>query len=117
SLARPDGNLTGLTFFFAEICAKRVELIKEAIPSLKRVAVIVNPGNPATFIPLETMQNTASALQIELVPVQIKMRDDIPAAIAAAAAGQLGRSWPSKTRSSRPTPARSRAWRCTTKCR
>ena len=47
SLARPGGNLTGLTFFFAEICAKRVELIKEAIPTLSRVAVLVNPANPS----------------------------------------------------------------------
>ena len=46
SLARPGGNLTGLTFFFAEICAKRVEMIKEAIPTLVRAAVLVNPANP-----------------------------------------------------------------------
>ena len=46
SLARPGGNLTGLTFFIAEICAKRVELIKEAIPTLTRLAVLVNPANP-----------------------------------------------------------------------
>ena len=48
SLARPGGNLTGLTFFFAEICAKRVELIKEAIPTLTRLAVLLNPANPST---------------------------------------------------------------------
>jgi ABC-type uncharacterized transport system substrate-binding protein len=47
SIARPGGNLTGLTFFYAELCAKRVELIKEAIPTLTRVAVLVNPANPA----------------------------------------------------------------------
>ena len=47
SLARPEGNLTGLTFFFAEICAKRVELLREAIPALTQVAVIVNPFNPS----------------------------------------------------------------------
>ena len=41
SLARPDGNLTGLTFFFAWICAKRVELIREVIPALTGVAVLV----------------------------------------------------------------------------
>jgi putative ABC transport system substrate-binding protein len=90
SVARPGGNLSGLAFFFAEICAKRVELIKEAIPSLQRIAVFVNPGNPATSIPLEAMRNMASALQVELAPMEVKTRDDFPAAIAASAAGQAG---------------------------
>ena len=86
SLARPGGNLTGLTFFLAEICAKRVELIKEAIPALTRVAVIVNPGNFSHPIVLEAMQRTAGALGVELVPVAVKTRDDIAAAIAGVAA-------------------------------
>jgi putative tryptophan/tyrosine transport system substrate-binding protein len=85
SLARPGGNLTGLTFFFAEICAKRVELIKEAIPSLSRVAVFVNPANPATSIPLTAMQRTASALKSELVPIEVTTPDDIAAAIVTVA--------------------------------
>jgi putative ABC transport system substrate-binding protein len=86
SLARPGGNLTGLTFFLAEICAKRVELIKEAIPALTRVAVIVNPANFSHPIVLEVMQRTAGALGVELVPVAVKTRDDIAAAIAGVAA-------------------------------
>jgi ABC transporter substrate binding protein len=45
SLARPGGNLTGMTFF-AKLCAKRVELIKEAMPTLTRLAVLLNPANP-----------------------------------------------------------------------
>jgi putative tryptophan/tyrosine transport system substrate-binding protein len=88
SLARPGGNLTGLAFFFAEICAKRVELIKEAIPSLTRVAVLVNPANPATPIPLATMQHTAGALKVDLVPIEVKARDDIAAAISTVATRQ-----------------------------
>ena len=85
SLARPGGNLTGLTFFLAEICAKRVELIKEAIPNLTRVAVIINPGNVSDSIVLELMQQTAAALGVELVPVEVKTHDDIAAAIAGVA--------------------------------
>jgi putative tryptophan/tyrosine transport system substrate-binding protein len=88
SLARPGGNLTGLTFFFAELCAKRVELIKEALPTLTRVAVLVNPANPVHPIALSVMQRTASALAVELVPMEVKARDDIPAAIAMVAARQ-----------------------------
>ena len=85
SLARPSGNLTGLTFFFAEICAKRVELIKEAIPSLTRLAVFVNPANPSHPLALAAMQRTASALAVELVPTDVKARDHIAAAIATVA--------------------------------
>ena len=85
SLARPGGNLTGLTFFFAEICAKRVELIKEAIPSLTRLAVFVNPANPSHLLALAAMQRTASALAVELVPTDVKARDHIAAAIATVA--------------------------------
>ena len=86
SLARPGGNLTGLTFFFAEVCAKRVELIKEAIPTLTQVAVFLNPANPSAPIALPVMQRTASTLGVELVPIEVKARDEIAAAIAAAAA-------------------------------
>lgn len=85
SLARPGGNLTGLTFFFGELCAKRVELIKEAVPTLKRLAVFVDPANPSHPIALAAMQRTASALEVELVPIEVQERDDTAAAFAAAA--------------------------------
>jgi putative tryptophan/tyrosine transport system substrate-binding protein len=88
SLARPGGNLTGLTFFFAELCAKRIELIKEAIPTLTRLAILVNPANPSAPIALPDMQRTASALTVELVSIDVEVRDDLPAAIAAVAAKQ-----------------------------
>jgi putative ABC transport system substrate-binding protein len=81
SLARPGGNLTGMTFFFTE-SAKRVELIKEAISTLTRVAVFVNPANPSHALALAAMQRTASALGVELVPIEVKARDDIAVAIA-----------------------------------
>jgi ABC-type uncharacterized transport system substrate-binding protein len=89
SLARPGGNLTGLTFFFAELCAKRVELMKEAIPTLTQIAVFVNPANPSHPIALEVMQRTAGALGVELVPIDVKTRDDIAAAIATVATGRV----------------------------
>jgi putative ABC transport system substrate-binding protein len=85
SLARPDGNLTGLTFFYAELCAKRAELIKEAIPTLSRLAALVNPANPAHPIAFATMQHTAGALGVEVVPMDVKARDDIATAIATVA--------------------------------
>jgi putative ABC transport system substrate-binding protein len=85
SLARPGGNLTGTTFFFAEICAKRVELIREAIPTLTWLAVFVNPANPSHPIALSAMHSTARALGVELVPIEVKAPNDIVAAIATVA--------------------------------
>jgi putative ABC transport system substrate-binding protein len=89
SLARPGGNLTGMSMFYAEICAKRVELIKEAIPTLTRAGVLVNPSNPAHPIALAAMGSTAGALGVELVPIEARVRDDIAPTIAAAAARRV----------------------------
>jgi len=82
SIARPGGNLTGLTFFFAEICAKRVELIKEAVPGATRLGVLVNPVNPSGEMALTAMQRTAGSLRVELLPVDVRARDGIAGAFA-----------------------------------
>ena len=85
SLARPGANLTGLTFFYAEVGAKRVELLKEAIPALSRVAVFVNPANRGNWRALELVKRATSALSVRLVPIEVKERDDIAAAVGMAA--------------------------------
>ena len=48
SLGRPGGNITGDTFYVTELVPKRLELLKEAIPSVRRVAVLANPDNAVT---------------------------------------------------------------------
>ena len=88
SLARPGGNVTGVAFFFGEICAKRVELIKEAIPTLGRIAVFINPANLSHPIALAAMQRMASALEVELVPMEVSARNEIAAAVASAVTRQ-----------------------------
>ena len=47
-LSRPEGNLTRINFFIAELVAKRLELLRELVPAMAHVAVFVNPANPAT---------------------------------------------------------------------
>jgi putative ABC transport system substrate-binding protein len=85
-LHRPGGNLTGSMQFWTKVAAKRVELIKEVIPALTNVAVLVQSGAPATHITLTAMERVADTLGLELIPVELKARDDIVASIAAVAA-------------------------------
>jgi putative ABC transport system substrate-binding protein len=64
-LARPGGNITGETFFTSEQTGKRLELLKEVISSLDRVAFLMNPGNPVVRLELEGMESAARSLKIE----------------------------------------------------
>jgi putative tryptophan/tyrosine transport system substrate-binding protein len=65
SLARPGGNITGSSFFSPEISAKRVELLKETMPPLTRVAVLLNPDNPLTA-DWQAMEIAAQSLKLQL---------------------------------------------------
>jgi putative tryptophan/tyrosine transport system substrate-binding protein len=67
SLARPGGNITGSTFFGPELSAKRLEILKGAVPRLARVAVLLNPENRSYRVDLEMMKKTATALNVELL--------------------------------------------------
>ena len=74
SLARPGGNITGQSFFNAELRAKRIELLKEVMPRLTQVAVILNAGNPATRPEFQAMETTAQVLNIKLQPFRLRSR-------------------------------------------
>jgi putative ABC transport system substrate-binding protein len=71
-LARPGGNITGETFFGAEQTSKRLELLKEVIPSLDRVAYLMNPGNPGVITELEAMESATRSLKIELRTFEVR---------------------------------------------
>jgi putative ABC transport system substrate-binding protein len=84
SLARPGGNLTGLNFFNAEVSAKRLELVRELVPSAKRVVVLVNPTNAAnTETNLQQLQPAAETLGVQIEVVRAASSRDIDAAFAA----------------------------------
>ena len=72
SIARPGGNITGQTFFNPELRAKRVELLKEVMPRLTQVGVILNADNPATVSEFQAMEATAQSLNIELRPFRLR---------------------------------------------
>jgi putative ABC transport system substrate-binding protein len=67
SLARPGGNVTGSTFLGQQIYAKQLELLKEAIPSVARVAVFMNPDNPANGPVLQSLEAVGHGLKVVLM--------------------------------------------------
>jgi putative ABC transport system substrate-binding protein len=66
NLARPEANVTGNTYFLSELMAKRLELLKDAIPHIARVAVLVNPDNPLFKTTLPVIQRAADTLKVQL---------------------------------------------------
>src|SRR5262252_6212607 len=80
SLARPGGNVTGLSGMVADLASKRLELLREVVPSLRRLAVLANIGNPAVVLELREVQSVAGALGLEVVTSEIRQSRDIAAA-------------------------------------
>ena len=83
SLAHPGGNITGCTFFNPELAAKRLEIIRDAIPRIRRVAVLLNPSNPLSESILKAMQVTAKALKMELLRFSARAVEEFDGAFAA----------------------------------
>ena len=84
SLARPGGNVTGLSAFATELAGKRVELAKELWPGSSTVALLHNMGNPVAPPHWEETKKAAKALGIEAVLLDIRSRDDISGAFETA---------------------------------
>ena len=83
SLARPGGNVTGLSNMGAEVAAKTVELFRDMLPSLRRVAVVANPIDPFTPSFLEQVRRAGSTAGIDIAPVaMIRGPDEIEPAFA-----------------------------------
>jgi putative tryptophan/tyrosine transport system substrate-binding protein len=82
SLARPGGNLTGINFFATELAAKRLALLHELVPKAVRIAVLVNPANPATESALRDLPDAARALGLQIQVLKASTRSEIEAAFA-----------------------------------
>jgi putative ABC transport system substrate-binding protein len=82
SLAKPGGNVTGLSALLPELSGKRVELLKEAFPKITRVAAIWSPRSNEAVIGLKETQDAARALGLELRPVKVQAREDVASAFA-----------------------------------
>jgi putative tryptophan/tyrosine transport system substrate-binding protein len=77
SLAQPGGNVTGLSLQMGDLAGKRLELLREVVPGLRRVAIMANVGNPFSVLELGEVQAAAGTLGLELVTLEIRHAQDI----------------------------------------
>ena len=80
SLARPGGNVTGLSGMVTDLASKRLELLREVVPSLRRLVILANIGNPAVVLEMREVQSVAGAVGLEVVTSEIRQSKDIAAA-------------------------------------
>ena len=90
SLARPGGNMTGLGHFTPELNGKRLELLKEAVPRLSRVAVLWNTGNESHEEQLKDLASPARTLGMHLRPAGVQKPEDLEGAFQTMAKEQAG---------------------------
>ena len=83
SLARPGGNVTGLSIQQTDLAGKRLELLREVVPGLRRLAIMANVGNPAAVLEMGEVQAAARTLGLEVATFEIRRAEDIAPAFEA----------------------------------
>ena len=89
SVARPGGNVTGISLMLPELSAKRLELLKDAVPKLSRVAVLWNPGTPWHTTMLRKLHDAAPSMKVEITPIAVEGPADFEATFAVLARERL----------------------------
>ena len=116
SLARPGGNVTGVALQLAELVPKHLQLLKEMVPSLSRVAVLRDPSASALIMKL--LDDAAARVRVQLDVVDVRGREDVPSALSTLGRRSPGAllllpnptagSWPTDLTSRSPIGARLR---------
>ena len=83
SLSRPGGNITGLSLQSTDLAGKRLELFREVVPDLRRLAIMAHVGNPGAVLELAEVQAAARALGLEVATLEIRRAEDIAPAFEA----------------------------------
>jgi putative ABC transport system substrate-binding protein len=81
SLARPGGNVSGLSLQQTDLSGKRVELLREVVPGLRRLAIMANVGNPAAALELGEVQAAARAFHLDVAAAEIRRTGEIAPAV------------------------------------
>jgi putative tryptophan/tyrosine transport system substrate-binding protein len=82
SLARPAGNLTGLSTQHHDAAGKRLEILRELVPTLRRLGIMANAGNPASVVEIQEVQRAARSLGVDVVTREVRSPEDIAGAFA-----------------------------------
>jgi putative ABC transport system substrate-binding protein len=82
SLARPGGNITGLTMVLTDIVAKDLEMLTNAVPDARRIAILWNPTTPSHELALKAVETAGEKLEVQLIPVPARTADDFEAAFS-----------------------------------
>ena len=90
SLARPGGNITGLTTVTADLSAKRLEVLKEALPGVSRVAVLMHSDNPIPLRLFRDMEKVSPHFGIRLHPMGVRNADELQKAFGVTAKERVG---------------------------
>jgi len=90
SLARPGGNVTGLSTFTPELAGKRLQLLKEVVPGVSRVAVLWNAANPYAALVTRETEAAARKLGVQVQSLEVRGPDDFEHALPAAIRGRAG---------------------------
>jgi putative tryptophan/tyrosine transport system substrate-binding protein len=87
SLARPGGNVTGLSNQLVDLVGKRIEMLREILPGLRTLAIMANVGNPASLLEMGEVSSIARTLGLEVVSLEIQRGEDIAPAFEALKGG------------------------------
>jgi putative ABC transport system substrate-binding protein len=90
SLAKPDGNVTGIFNLAGDLGSKHLEMLAAVVPKLARVGVLVNPANPGYGAALRDVETAASKLRIQVIPARAQTAGEIETAFAAMASARAG---------------------------
>jgi putative ABC transport system substrate-binding protein len=90
SLAHPGGNLTGLDTFPVELQGKRLELLKELVPTVARIAILANPANPGMARTVREVRVSAHALGVQPHVMEVRSPDEFDSAFAAMTRADAG---------------------------
>jgi putative ABC transport system substrate-binding protein len=77
SLARPGGNITGLSLQSTDLAGKRLELLREVVPGFRRLAIMADTSNPGAVLEMAAVQTAARALDLEVATLEIRRAEDI----------------------------------------
>ena len=88
-LRRPGGSLTGLSLFYPELTAKHLEILRELVPSLSRVAILSNPNNDDAAVAQAEAERAAAQLKLHVVVAKAKSPQEFPATFDAISAAKV----------------------------